>query len=68
MTFPGDHLIPGLIWGLGTAAAPWFVLFPAFGWGPLGRRAPASVRPLLAISVEHTVYGLGLAIVLNAVS
>jgi hypothetical protein len=64
---PENHLIPGLLWGLATALLPWLILFPAYGWGFFGVRSPRSVRPLLSLSVEHMVYGLGLGLVLTLV-
>ncbi len=65
---PGNHLIPGLIWGFVTVLLPWVVLFPGFGWGLFGARSPKNVRHLLSPAVEHTIYGLGLGIVLNMTS
>ncbi len=62
---PSDNLIPCLIWGLVTGLLPWLVLYPGFGWGPFGARSPANVRPILSPAVEHSIYGLGLGIVLN---
>ena len=61
-----DHLIPGLVWGLATSAFPWFILFPSFGWGFFGVRAPGNVRPLISVAISHLLYGLGLAIVLTS--
>ncbi len=65
IAMPGNNLIPGLIWGFVTALLPWLVLFPGFGWGLFGARSPGNVTPLLAPAVEHSIYGLGLGIVLN---
>ena len=62
---PENHLIIGLVWGLATALLPWVILFPGFGWGFFGVRAPSNIRPLVSPSVEHLIYGLGLGIVLN---
>ena len=62
---PENHLLISLVWGLATALLPWFILFPGFGWGFFGIRAPGNVRPLISPSVEHLLYGLGLGIVLN---
>ena len=62
---PNNNLIPGLIWGLLTALLPWLVLFPGFGWGAFGIRAPRNMRPLISLSIEHSIYGLGLGIVLT---
>ena len=62
---PVNNLVPGLVWGMATALLPWLVMFPAFGWGWFGLRAPHSVRSLLSPSVEHLLYGFGLAMTLN---
>ncbi len=60
-----NNLVPGLIRGMATTLLPWFVLFPVSGWGWFGFRAPHSVRSLLSPSVEHLLYGFGLAMTLN---
>ncbi len=62
---PGNHLISSLLWGLATVLLPWFILFPGFGWGFFGVRAPSNVRSFISPMVEHLLYGLGLGIVLN---
>lgn len=68
IAMPGNNLIPCLIWGFVTALLPWLVLFPGFGWGLFGGRSPGNVRPLIAPAIEHSIYGLGLGIVLNMTS
>jgi hypothetical protein len=68
IVMPGNNLIPGLIWGFVTALLPWLVLFTGFGWGLFGVRSPKNVRSLLSPAVEHSIYGLGLGIVLNMAS
>lgn len=65
LALPGNNLIPGLIWGLVTTLLPWLVLFPGFGWGFFGAKSPGNVTPLIGPAVEHSIYGLGLGIVLN---
>ncbi len=62
---PEDHLIPGLVFGLATVILPWFILYPVFGYGFFGVRAPVKSRPLMAPTIEHMIYGLGIGIVLN---
>jgi hypothetical protein len=64
----GNHLISSLLWGLATVLLPWFILFPGFGWGFFGVRAPNNVRSFISPMVEHLFYGLGLGIVLNIAS
>jgi hypothetical protein len=65
IAMPSNNLIPGLIWGFVTALFPWLILYPGYGWGLFGARSPRNVRPLLSSAVEHSIYGLGLGIVLN---
>ena len=62
---PGNHLVPGLVWGLATTVLPWFTNFPGFGWGFFGIRAPKGMRPLMAPAIAHACYGLGLGLVLT---
>ena len=65
---PADHLFPALLWGLATTLLPWFILYPAFGWGFFGIRAPSGTRPLISTTFSHVLYGLGLGIVLDITS
>ncbi len=67
IAMPGNNLIPGLIWGFVTVIMPWFILFPGFGWGLFGARSPGNVRALISPAVVHSIYGLGLGIVLNLI-
>lgn len=53
-------LAPALALGVGTVAAPWFVMQPAFGLGPAASRTP---RPTLARARSlraHAIYGAGI--------
>ncbi len=68
LPMPADHLFPALLWGLATTLLPWFILYPAFGWGFFGIGAPSGTRPLIATTTSHVLYGLGLGIVLNITS
>jgi hypothetical protein len=65
---PQDHLISGVVWGLATTLLPWLILYPGYGWGLFGLRAPENASPLIATPVAHMLYGLGLGIVLNLAS
>lgn len=65
---PGNHMLPGLLWGFATTLLPWIIFFPAFGWGLFGVGSPEGSRPVLSPTISHLVYGLGLGIVLNIVS
>jgi hypothetical protein len=65
---PANHVLPGLLWGLATTLLPWIIFYPAYGWGFFGVGAPQGTRPVLAPTVSHLSYGLGLGIVLNIAS
>jgi hypothetical protein len=55
----GNHVLGGLLFGLATSLLPWFVLLPSFGWGLFGRRGPQGSNALLASTLSHIPYGLG---------
>jgi hypothetical protein len=61
---PTHHLLGGLLFGLTTSLLPWFVLLPAFGWGWFGRRGPRGSNALLASTLSHIPYGLGVGAVI----
>ena len=56
---PTNHLLGGLWFGLATSLLPWLILLPAFGWGVFGRRGPPGSNALLASTLSHIPYGLG---------
>ena len=64
LPLPGNHLFAGLIFGLVTSLLPWFVLLPSFGWGFFGVRGPHGSNPLLASTLSHIPYGLGVGAVI----
>lgn len=47
-------------YGLGTCIFPWFLVFPALGFGACGRRGPRELKMLRASILNHLGYGLGL--------
>jgi len=49
---------------LATSALPWFILLPSFGWGMFGRRGPHGSNALLASTLSHLPYGLGVGAVI----
>lgn len=53
-------LIPALLVGIGTVAAPLLVMQPAMGAGIAARRLPNPRAARLQSLVTHTVFGLGL--------
>lgn len=62
---PQHHMLPGLLFGLATSLLPWMILLPSFGWGCFGRRAPKGAIPLVASTISHISYGIGLGLVMN---
>ncbi len=52
--------IPALLAGIGTVAAPLFVMQPAMGAGIAGSRTPRPWATRLQSLVSHAVFGLGL--------
>jgi hypothetical protein len=63
-TVPTHHLWGGVLFGAATSLLPWLVLLPAFGWGWFGRRGPRGSNALLASTVSHIPYGLGVGAVM----
>lgn len=61
---PTHHLWGGVMFGAVTSLLPWLVLLPAFGWGWFGRRGPRGSNALLASTVSHIPYGLGVGAVM----
>ena len=53
-------LLPAIVIGLATVAAPLFVLQPALGAGFASSKAPNPNAARLRSVLTHTVYGLGL--------
>lgn len=52
-------ILPALVVGVGTVAAPWLVMQPAMGAGIAGSRTPAPWATRLRNLATHVVYGLG---------
>ena len=53
-------LLPALIVGIGTVAAPFFVMQPAMGAGVAASRTPRPTAARLQSLLTHTIFGLGL--------
>ena len=53
-------IVPPLVVGLGTIAAPWFLMQPGMGAGIAGSRTPNPTATRLRNLGTHAVYGLGL--------
>ena len=52
----------GMIFGLFTNIFPWFWLMPTFGWGFFGLKSPNKSNTLIAPTISHIAYGLGLGL------
>jgi len=57
----------GLLFGLVTCIFPWFLMFPAMGFGIMGLNLPRSA-PLMPLSLlNHAAFGLGIFLWSNVV-
>lgn len=63
-SLPESHLLGGMLFGLASSLLPWFILLPAFGWGCFGRSGPQGSNALLASTLSHIPYGLGVGAVI----
>ena len=63
-TLPAHRLWGGVAFGAATSLLPWLLLLPSFGWGWFGRRGPQGSNALLASTVSHLPYGLGVGAVM----
>lgn len=61
-------LLPPLLFGLGTVAAPWLVMQPAFGAGIAGSRTANPLAGRLRNLSTHLVFGIGLYLAARALS
>jgi hypothetical protein len=61
-------LLPALIVGMGTVAAPFFVMQPAMGAGIAARRTPRPAAARLQSFVTHAMFGFGLYVAGKIVS
>ena len=56
---PGAFL-PALDYGFATSVFPWFLVFPALGFGVFGLKGPPELRLLSTSLLNHLSYGFGL--------
>ena len=64
-------LLPALLVGIGTVAAPLFVMQPAMGSGFAASKAPAPLQSCLRSAANHSIFGVGLylsAFLIEAIS
>lgn len=60
MGVSADGFFAAFGYGFATNVFPWFLLFPAFGFGPLGVKGPSELRLLTSSTLNHLAYGFGL--------
>lgn len=53
-------LVVAFGYGVATCVFPWFLMFPAFGFGLLGLRGPPELRLFTTSLINHLFYGFGL--------
>jgi hypothetical protein len=56
---PGAFLV-AVGYGLGTCVFPWFLVYPALGYGAFGLKGPPGMKPILSSLMNHLFYGFGL--------
>ncbi|AOI73098.1 DUF2938 domain-containing protein [Burkholderia ubonensis] len=61
-------LLPALVAGIGSVAAPFFVMQPAFGFGIAAARTPQPRVARRRSLVTHLSYGLGLYVAAQALT
>ena len=55
-----DTFLVALGYGAATSVFPWFLMFPALGFGLFGLRGPPELRLFRSSLTNHLSYGLGL--------
>ncbi len=56
---PG-HFLVAIIFGLATCVFPWFLVFPALGFGVFGTKGPRELKMFRTSVINHLFYGFGL--------
>jgi len=62
-----NHIFYCMIFGFLTNVFPWFWMMPSFGWGAFGLKKLIPSNTILAPTISHIMYGLGMGITLNFV-
>jgi hypothetical protein len=55
-----SSFVAALGYGLATCVFPWFLMYPALGFGVLGLKGPAEMKPFRSSVLNHLFYGFGL--------
>lgn len=58
--FSPGALFVALGYGVATCVFPWFLMFPALGFGVFGIKAPRKLKLFRTSLINHTFYGFGL--------
>jgi hypothetical protein len=58
--FSSSSFFVAVGYGLATCVFPWFLVFPALGFGLFGRRGPPELRLFTSSLMNHLFYGFGL--------
>ena len=57
---PPDGFLIAIGYGFATSVFPWFLVFPALGFGLFGLKGPPELRLFTSSLMNHLSYGLGL--------
>jgi hypothetical protein len=57
---PPGSLVAALGYGLATCVFPWFLVYPALGFGPFGVTGRPELKLFTSSVANHLFYGLGL--------
>jgi hypothetical protein len=55
-----DGFLAALGYGFATCVFPWFLLFPAMGFGSFGLKGPPELKMFRTSVINHLSYGFGL--------
>jgi len=55
-----DGFLAAIGYGFATSVFPWFILFPAFGFGFFGLKGPPELKLFRTSLLNHLYYGFGL--------
>jgi hypothetical protein len=53
-------LIPAIVFGIGTVAAPLFIMQPAFGFGFASTKTSKPMQAIIRSVMNHSAFGVGL--------
>ena len=62
---PGNYIVAGLIFGVASVGLTWFLQYPCFGFRFFGQNAPRGASTIWPPALLHSLYGLGIGLVLQ---